>query len=59
MRDPIHCLSCIHHYIKRGLIYCDIRKGFYPWEPRGCSWWASEYAVKKKVKENAKWNEKL
>lgn len=54
MRDPIRCLSCAHHYIKYGLIYCDIRKDFYPWEPRGCSWWASEYAVNKKVKENDK-----
>lgn len=28
MRDPIRCLSCVHHYIKHGLIYCDIRKVF-------------------------------
>lgn len=54
MRDPIRCLSCVHHYIKHGLIYCDIRKVFYPWEPGGCSWWESEYAVNKKVKENKK-----
>lgn len=54
MRDPIRCLSCAHHYIKHGLIYCDIRKSFYPWEPRGCAWWASEHVVNKKVKENKK-----